>query len=335
MRVPFSDDSFVPIDRPYTRVINKKPCTFLTLGAGSYVINSVFEWDDSKQTPHVLIGRFCSVARDVSFLLGLNHNYKNVVSTYPFDVNFVMEKICAAAKITDISYKPETRRYDNHYQIIVGNDVWIGQGATIIGGVRIGDGAIIGTNAMVTKNVPPYAIVAGNPARIVNYRFDAETIKKFMAVQWWNWSIKKIYKNLPLVYDTEKFLDKYYAPTETFASDFEINSKRQAGWKIYAFVADFGAKVPLWKKIITEFTRADLKNTLLIILADKKFKAKDLKALDEFNNANIIKTELSTQILRQATHFITTREMITLKCLSNLYDTDVKIISALDDKIFG
>ncbi len=331
MRVPFSDDSFVPIDRPYTHLLNKKIFPFLTLGACSYAIDSVVEWN---KTAHVLIGRFCSIARDTSFLLGLNHNYKNVVTTYPFDVDFVMKKICAGAKITAPNYEPEERRCDNHYQIIVGNDVWIGQGATIIGGVWIGDGAIIGTNTMVTKNVPPYAVVVGNPARIVKYRFDVETIKKFMAVKWWNWSIKKIYKNLPLIYDTEKFLAKHYAPEIETAVDSEIIAKRKAGWKIYALVADFGAKIPLWKKIIAEFNRADLENALLMILPDKKFRAKDLKALNEFLGENILKLDFTPQNLKQATHFITTREMVTLECLSHLYDTDVKIISALEDKIF-
>lgn len=341
MRVPFSDGSFVPLDRPYKHLHEKKTFPYLTLGACSYVVSANVEWDSPKKSPHVLIGRFCSIAQGVSFLLGLNHNYKNVVTTYPFDVDFVMEKICAAAKITKLTYEPEEKRFDNHYQIIVGNDVWIGQGATIIGGVKIGSGAIIGTNAMVTKDVPPYAIAAGNPARIVRYRFDAATIQKFMAIRWWNWGIKKIYRNIPLLYEPEKFLAKYYVPAAADEGNAEIAAKLKDGWKVYQFVADFRTTEPLWKKIITGFCQAKFEKALLVIHAREK----DFAAVDEFikkfeAGAHIMKIpangrqSYSPQILTQATHFITTREMAALEILDLLYGADVKIISALDEKIF-
>lgn len=337
MRIPFFDESFAPTDRQFTHLFKKKTYQYLTLGACSYVVESSrveFEGD-----AHVLIGRYCSVASGASFLLGLNHNYKNVVTTYPFDVDFVMEKICAGANITKINYFPEERRVDNRHQIIVGNDVWIGAGATIIGGVKIGSGAIIGTNAMVTKDVPPYAIAAGNPARIVNYRFDAETVEKFMAIKWWNWSVKKVYKNLPLVYDTEKFLAKHFPPADEFVSDenfsAEFQAKLQDGWKVYQLVADFRAAQPLWKKVVGEFCRADLERALLVIHGREK----DLAAVEE--NSRVIKIpvdakkKFSPQILKSSTHFITTREMVTLECLDWLYGTGVKIISALDEGIFA
>ena len=333
MRIPFFDESFAPTDRQFTHVFRKKSYHYMTLGACSYAVESSrveFEGD-----AHVLIGRYCSIARDVSFLLGLNHNYKNVVTTYPFDVDFVMEKICAGANITKITYFPEERRGDNHHQIIVGNDVWIGAGATLIGGVKIGSGAIIGTNAMVTKDVPPYAIAAGNPARIVNYRFDAETVEKFMAIKWWNWSVKKVYKNLPLIYDTEKFLAKHFTPADEFVPDENLNAKLRDGWKVYQLVADFRAAQPLWKKVVEEFCRADLERALLVVHGSEK----DLAAVEE--NPSVLKVpargrkKFSPQVLKSSTHFITTREMVTLECIDWLYGTGVKIISALDEGIFS
>ena len=340
MDVHFSDGSFAPVDRPFTHQQGKKNYPYLTLGACSYAVNCLVEWEGAA---HVLIGRYCSLARDVSFLLGLNHNYRNVVTTFPFDVDFVMEKICASANITAPDYFPEENRTDNHHQIIIGNDVWIGLGATIMGGVKIGSGAIVGTNSVVTKDVPPYAIAAGNPARIIRYRFDAETIEKFMALKWWNWSIKKIYKNLPLIHDTEKFLAKHLPKVDAPAdSDAEIlaaiNSKIESGWKVYAFEADFRAAQPLWKKVLAQFRESKSENALLVIFAREK----DFAAVDEIlTGGQVLKVPATgrkifqPQILRAATHFITTREISTLECLDWLYGTNVKIISALDDGIFA
>lgn len=81
----------------------------------------------------------------------------------------------------------------------IGNDVWIGYGATILSGVRIGDGAIVGANAVVTKDVPPYAIVAGNPAHVIRMRFSPQIISDLLQIQWWNWPFDKIRKNMPLL----------------------------------------------------------------------------------------------------------------------------------------
>ena len=79
----------------------------------------------------------------------------------------------------------------------IGNDVWIGRNVIIISGVKIGDGSVIGAGSVVTKDVPPYAIAAGNPAKIVRMRFDEETIKKLLKIEWWNWSLERVLANLP------------------------------------------------------------------------------------------------------------------------------------------
>lgn len=86
--------------------------------------------------------------------------------------------------------------------------------------MKIGNGAVVGANAMVAKDIPPYAIAVGNPARVVKYRFDEETIRKFLAVKWWNWSLEKIADNFPLMNDPEKFLAAHYSPElEEFPED--------------------------------------------------------------------------------------------------------------------
>lgn len=203
-----------PIDRPFfTNLKGHDSINVLTLGIGSYIgeaETSFFE--ENPVPPHVIIGRFCSLAGKIHFLIGGNHSYKNV-SSFPFDVKRLTDKIVGSAS-------PLPYNRPNNYQIVIGHDVWIGHGATIMGGIKIGNGAVIGANAVVAKNIPPYAIAVGNPARVVKYRFDAETIKKFLAVKWWNWSLEKITDNLPLINDVENFLAAHYSPElEDFPED--------------------------------------------------------------------------------------------------------------------
>lgn len=98
-----------------------------------------------------------------------------------------------------------------------------------MGGVKIGNGALIGANSVVAKDIPPYAIAVGNPARVIKYRFDEETIKKLLAVKWWNWDAKKIADNLPLMNDVEKFLELHYSPELDAFPEDDI-SRRLSMW---------------------------------------------------------------------------------------------------------
>lgn len=165
---------------------------------------------------HVLGGRFCSLARGINFLIGGNHPMKSVSSS-PLDVGSIVKNIFGEVRS---NLRPLKNVRKNPRQIVIGNDVWIGRNVMIMGGVKIGNGAVIGANAVVAKNIPPYAIAVGNPARVIKYRFDEETIKKMLAVKWWNWSLEKIADNFPLMNDVEKFLEAHYSPElEEFPED--------------------------------------------------------------------------------------------------------------------
>ncbi|MFA7074977.1 MAG: CatB-related O-acetyltransferase, partial [Endomicrobiaceae bacterium] len=118
-----------------------------------------------------------------------NHAMKSL-STYAFPIFF---------NEWDLDLKDITKAWDNKGDIVIGNDVWIGYESVIMQGVHIGDGAIIGTRAVVTKDVPPYTIVAGVPAKPVKKRFDDKTIDKLMAIQWWDWSPEKVKEKLHLI----------------------------------------------------------------------------------------------------------------------------------------
>ena len=144
------------------------------------------------------IGNFCSIAANVTILLGSEHR-PDWVTTYPF--NMILDEF------REIKGHPATRG-----SVKIGNDVWIGMNATILNGVNIADGAVIGACSVVTKDVEPYTIVAGNPARVIRERFDQETINKLLRIKWWDWSIERVKENMPLLLSNriEEFIKKNY-----------------------------------------------------------------------------------------------------------------------------
>jgi len=133
----------------------------------------------------LIIGKFCMIASDVLFIMNGANHLSDAISTYPF-----------AIFGDDWSEAMEGKSYPTKGDTIIGNDVWIGFGATIMPGVKIGDGVIIATKSVVTKDVEPYAIVGGNPAKEIRKRFSEEEIEKLLDMQWWDWPIEKITENV-------------------------------------------------------------------------------------------------------------------------------------------
>jgi len=137
----------------------------------------------------LIIGKFCAIAKGIEFIMnGANHRM-NSATTYPFNImGNGWEK--AAPDLSDLPFKGDT---------VVGNDVWIGQNVTVLPGVHIGDGAIIGANSVVSKDVPPYHIVGGNPIKPIRKRFDDETIEYLLRLKWWDWPPEKIFGCLDIL----------------------------------------------------------------------------------------------------------------------------------------
>lgn len=136
------------------------------------------------------IGKFCSVACGAKFLFNSANHAMASLSTYPFPLFF---------EEWGFEKKDVAKSWDNKGDIIIGNDVWIGYEAVILAGVTIGAGAIIGTRAVVTKDVPPYTVVGGVPAKPIRKRFDDKTISDLLEIQWWNWSREKIAQNMEAI----------------------------------------------------------------------------------------------------------------------------------------
>ena len=136
----------------------------------------------------LIIGNFCSIACGAKFIFNCANHALKSLSTYTFPLFF---------EEWGLPKSEVTSAWDNKGDIVIGNDVWIGYDAVIMAGVRIGDGAIIGTRAVVTKDVEPYSIVGGVPAKEIRKRFAPEVIQKLMEIQWWNWPIEKIRSSIP------------------------------------------------------------------------------------------------------------------------------------------
>ena len=135
----------------------------------------------------LVIGKFCSIACGAKFIFNSANHTLSSLSTYPFPIFF---------EEWELDVKNITNAWDNKGDIVIGNDVWIGYEAVIMAGVTIGDGDIIGTGAVVTKDIPPYTIVGGIPVKPIRKRFKQETIDILLKIKWWNWSDEKIYKHI-------------------------------------------------------------------------------------------------------------------------------------------
>lgn len=131
----------------------------------------------NSNATNVKIGKFCSIGPN--FCCGLGLHPTNGISTAPM--------FYSKAKQNGVSLVNEVV-YEEQKQTIIGNDVFIGANVTIVDGVKIGDGAVIGAGAVVVKDIPPYAVAVGIPAKVIKYRFDEQTIKRLIDMQWWNWS---------------------------------------------------------------------------------------------------------------------------------------------------
>lgn len=131
------------------------------------------------------IGKFCAIASGVEFIMNGGNHLVDAISSFPFSIFG-----------EGWSHAMEGRSFPLKGGITVGNDVWLGYRSVIMAGVSIGDGAIVGSCSVVTKEVPPYAIVAGNPAKVIRHRFSDADIKRLLEMRWWDWPIEKITANV-------------------------------------------------------------------------------------------------------------------------------------------
>lgn len=179
--------------------------------------NVLYHWDTSPDK--LIIGKFCAIASGVKFIMNTANHQINGISTFPFTMfDNGWEHIKEHTELC----KKEQYKGD----IVIGNDVWIGMDVTIMPGVKIGSGAIIGGKSVVTKDVPDYGIVGGNPAKLLRKRFDDESIERLLKISWWNWNKDKITKNLKLItsLDIDALWNISFSKTETKKTTPELDT---------------------------------------------------------------------------------------------------------------
>lgn len=156
-----------------------------SIGEGSYGEAHILNWTNSHDT--LSIGAYCSLSFGVVLMLGGGHR-TDWVTTYPFSA--ILD---SAAHI---------KGHPTSGEIRIGNDVWIGGGSMVLSGATIGDGAAIGARSLVNSNIPPYAIAAGHPAKVIRYRFPPDVVERLLRVAWWSWEPARIEKAMPFLLQT-------------------------------------------------------------------------------------------------------------------------------------
>jgi virginiamycin A acetyltransferase len=299
---------------------------FGTLGRHSYINNMTVYMIPGVELANIQIGNFCSIGYQITAIINLLHDYKSVTtSTSPiFHFNHHKMKI------------------DQKYEILIGNDVWIGNGVIILPGVKIGDGAVVGAGSVVTKDVPSYAIVGGNPAKVIKYRFNQEQIKKLLEIKWWNWNDNKIKENKDsFSLEIEDFINLHYKEKE-MAKDIQFEKKSVS----ILFYPDFDEPYPLWKKVIKEFINkySSFDQVTLILRVENSPKLEmyinEIQNLIEpvEDNPDILilndKVEDERSLFKDVDYYITTRSSNTIYHLGIVQEYGMKILSGVNIPVF-
>lgn len=304
-------------------------------------INDVQIWarvgeEDAKDYAYLVgMGAFCSISGNIMFLIDIDHDYRSVSLSQEVPSLIPLAKGVRKRKGS----------------VIIQNDVWIGYGAVFFGGVTVHNGAVVAANSVVTKDVPPYAIVGGNPARVIKYRFDEQTIQKLLDIQWWYWDLKKIKAEKEwFTKPTEEFADHFCGEPLFSAAPLQDEKLEQMRGRVrnYLTFADFSEPFGLTEKILREFCNffradPDCCLTISINVAQYPETAKYLRKLQAIVAplrcacdvyVRFTKEEEEKALMQTADYFITSfsNRTVYYTCLADYYK--IPVISGADIPIF-
>lgn len=314
-----------------------KNLPMLCIGRDSYIEETKVEADPDQDILYsIQVGRYTSIARDTKMIIDLNHDYKRACQ----------------GRISGVSYRrPHLIR--RRGQIIIMNDCWIGNGVIMLGGITVGNGSVVAAGAVVTKDVPPYAIVAGNPAKVIGYRFEPAQIEALNKIRWWNWSEEKVRAASNLLPDEiDPFIEKYLPEAEeeiTRIPQVEINSieKSFAGEdKRLLYIPDFEQDYPTYPRVIDAFVKsyANTNCELLLYVREDAFVQDKLAILDQlfepyaevdcYVNVYVGNLDDERGLFAQSDAYITNRSLDNVRHMDMADFYGIPIISAFNLPIF-
>lgn len=315
-------------NRVYTvRGLESASFPILLMGKRSYIVDLGIEYGEMLNTC-MIIGNYCSIGHKIKCLLNLNlaHDYLSITN-YPFSM-ISGQEIEAKAAIKGC--------------IIIGHDVWIGRGVTIMPNVIIGSGAVIAANSVVTKDVEPYSIVGGNPAQLIKYRFDQETIQNLLHIQWWYEDEETLLSDEAFMAgDVEKFIKSHKNALKLVFNEGPVKKEMNT----YLFIPNFETNFSACYQVINQFieTFSHSKGYQLFIALKDLDKYDDIShyvngllvtRLCEIEIIPILEEEQVEVLAQTCTTFITERSHETLKYVEIAKATGGHILFGTNKKIF-
>ena len=258
---PSNEIRYIPLNMNF-----EERFPFICVGKDSYacdiVIKHCLDISDKKECYNFQIGNYTSIGCDVEFIIDMNHDYKSVYQ--------VVIELFGTGDISKEGLGQIVRRIKRKGQIIIGSDVWIGDNVTVLGGVTIGNGAVVAAGSVVVKEVPPYSIVGGNPAKIISYRFDEEICDKLKLIQWWNFSDEELLKaKEDLQGDPKLFVERYFDKVNFYerkSGNFVPRVTKEDIPRILVFI-ESDTRYPLYSYAIESFIAKYMKGGAELIIA--------------------------------------------------------------------
>ena len=306
----------------------------LTIDRDSYIvkaeIQSGINFRPNAGCHCIAIGKGCSLADGITFVIDLNHDYKSVAQG---SLRFLHGVRC----------RDRIRRKGS---VIIQNDVWVGHGATIMAGVTLHNGCVVAAGALVTKDVPPYAIVGGNPAEILRFRFDADVIEALQKIAWWDWPEDTQAAHCEdFALPVEAFVEKHLPKKDNTARFIPPPPRTRGERPVVLFPVDMEAPFPLYPKILDSYFEKDRPHTeLLLYLPEERSGEENIRRLEEIlerygarDSFVTLQTgvTLDEQLLfLGADYYVTTRDRETVRrtCLADCWG--VKVLYGTDCPVF-
>lgn len=309
----------------------------------SYIVGVTIENSDEGQckTGNIVhnlhIGRYCSLSHDLHFLIGRGKDYTRVT--------------VSAAKVFH-GVRNELSSHVEKGSLIFENDIWVGSNASFMGGITIHNGAVVAAHSHVVKDVPPYAIVGGNPAKIIGYRFDAETIEALQTIGWWYWSDREIEERVADFANIQTFCQKYLPSAKQEIE--QVCSKRNKQSDLYLMRLEIGEGYFVFPRVADAFIKAfqtdENKVLQLFILKEDEEKFPDetqgiRDSFDKMNTTTGIACRLLLKVLDgieeakdlmvNASHLIINRALETVRLMeyARIYGENIEIISGVDSPL--